>query len=235
MNREEIQKELDLFRPQMDEITRARSPYELRYFVIGRHESRWKQWYQLVIECEEKFRALQEAEASQRLTLLEIEELELKKPVCSPHLPDREKRLVQILIEKTDIEIQKKRNSLDRLKSLMVGALKEIQDFLTIARTEFSDFYGKKEDDLLKEHELPYWKDRLSRQVAMDLLTHQQITQGNLNVLLQMPREDQKEILKKAIDKRADHLRLADETQAELEALADQTKKAQLEKKELHS
>ena len=73
-----IREKLQNFKVEFAKITRAKHPFEIRHFIVGSHENRWRQWYQLCIETDAKWRAIQEAEAGKRLTDLEIRELNLK-------------------------------------------------------------------------------------------------------------------------------------------------------------
>lgn len=194
---EKIREELQEFKAEFSKITRSRHPFELKHFVIGQHESRWRQWYQLCIECDNKWMALQDAEAKHRISALEIEEAEIRLDKMDPVGP----RLDVIQYEKAKIVLQQKKNQHERSEGYMVGALKEIQDFLSLAKTEYQEFWGKSEDSLVKESEIHYWKGRLSSQIAVDLMSFGKIQAGNLTALLQTPREVQKQILISALGK----------------------------------
>jgi phage anti-repressor protein len=205
MDQDQIRSEIKLFKKQLDSVTRARTPMELRYFVIGRHEDRSRQWKQLLIECDEKWRALQEGEASVRLLALEIEELTISKKASFGNAV--EKRLAEIANEKADIEIQRKRNQLDRLNLAMQGTAKEIVDYLHIAKTEYQDFFDCTEEDLEK-HDRQYWINRYARQIQVDITTSGHIQAGNLGSMLQLPEAMQSEIMNKALEKTHEYGRL---------------------------
>lgn len=208
MDKENLIKKLHAFKPQLVKITRARTPMQIRNFVIGQYESRFKQWYQLIIECDEKWNALIAAEAGKRLAELEIEELGLSRnarPVS---------RYDEIQNEKLELEIQKKINELSRLETVMTGAMKEIADFLFIAETEFKDFFDKTEDELYRVHEIPYWRERLSRQIQVDLATTGRVQAGNMNALLQMSEQEQHNILLMASRKQTEYIKITQSVDA---------------------
>jgi len=181
----QVRKDLDAFKPQMDVITRAKTTFEIRNFIIGMHESPSKQWHQLLIQMDEKFRALQEAEASKQLLQVDIDELEYKNKHQTSGF-DQRRHIIQI---------QQKKNQLERLEIGMQGALKELADYLFIANSEFKEFAGKSEEELSSEGDLDYWRKRLSRQIQVDVLTFGRIQAGNLNCLLQLAPDLQKDIL----------------------------------------
>jgi hypothetical protein len=217
MDIEQQKTELKAFYSEMTKITRARHPFEIRHFIVGHHENRWRQWYQLCIETDAKWAAIEEAEFNRKITELEIQELNLKIESLLAGIVKRgeraaglyETQIDEVAIEKLRVEVARKRRHLERGASLMVGALKEISDMTTIARNEFKDFFGKTEEELAKTHERDYWKDRLSRQLAVDLITFGKIQAGNLEVLLQLPEAKREEIMKAAIPRVEAQLQLA--------------------------
>jgi hypothetical protein len=206
MDAEQIRSRLPAFKAEFDKITRARSPLEIRHFIVGYHENRWKQWYQLCIECDAKWRALEEAEAGVRLTELDIRELNykieeiLEKIACRGNTSKtREDLLDEIAIERLKIQVQQKKNGLAHAERLMTGALKEIADYLALAESEYKDFWGKSEEQLVAENEKQYWNQRLARQIAVDILTFGRAQAGNINVLLQLGENQREEIQRSAL------------------------------------
>ncbi len=227
MNAEKTKEELKAFQAEFSKITRAKHPLEIEHFVVGSHTSRWRQWYQLCIECDNRWTAVQEAEGKQQLAKLEIEELEIKIQRSSKL--DMTDRMAQIEVEKLKIELQQKRNQFERAKGYMVGALKEIQDYLHLAKTKYEDFWGKSEDEWVKDGERDYWLERLSGQIAVDLLTYGRVQAGNLNVLLQAPKELRADILRLGLAKQRDYNHFALPVQRAHEELVMQDQKNRLE------
>jgi hypothetical protein len=200
---ENLKTQLNKFKTEFEKVTRAKTPFEIKHFVIGQHESRWKQWYQLCIETDAKYRAIQETEGNKRLTELEIEELELSL-ISKP-----KSRLAEIGNEKIQIQIGQKKNQLAHINSLMIGAFKEVSDYLALAENEYPEFWGKSEDELVAAHEEDYWNQRLSRQIAVDLMTFGRIQAGNITCLLQLGEKQKTRILMMALSKSDQHTGIA--------------------------
>ena len=224
---EDLKAQLLKFKTEFDKITRAKHPMEIRHFVVGQHESRWRQWYQLCIETEAKWRALEEAEAGVRLCELEIEELKLKIQTDFTWSLDHISlltseaqrktaritlRLEEIANEKIELEIKRKERAMAQSRTVMTGAMKEIADYLALAQ-EYPEFWGKSEDELVADGEREYWVSRLSRQVAVDLLTYGKPQAGNTNVLMQLDPTTREKILRESLLKTSKHLNLISETE----------------------
>lgn len=184
----EIRKMLDKFEPVMDGLSRARNPFELRYFVIGRHDDRIQQYKQAVVELDAKHKACVEAAHGSKLRALEMEKLEMKM-IASP-----KDRAEEIANEETRLAIEKLMREEKEAKIAATGAFKEVLDFISIIENEFSDLVEKSEEELLKS-EVDHWKARLSKQIHIDLMTIGRIGEGNLSVLESMPKQLQEEIL----------------------------------------
>ena len=226
MDTQKIKDQLREFQAEFSKITRARHPLEIRHFIVGGHKARWRQWYQLCIETDNKWQALQEAEGKQQLLALEIEELEIKLKEHERRVRDLEAlrkidRPYMIKVEKLQIELRMKQNVYERSKGYMLGALKEIEDFSRIAREEYREFWGKSEEEWANEGEMQYIASRMASQVAVDLLTFGRIQAGNLQALLQLPKETQKDILAQALIERDEYNTLAIPVQEEHDRLIE--------------
>lgn len=222
MNTSQLKDQLQGFKAEFSKVTRARHPLEIKHFVVQAHSSRWRQWYQLCIETDSKWAAIQEAEYRQKVAELEIEELEIARDELKTVLkdvPSEKLRSYEIRVEKLSLEIQHKKNQFERAKTYMVGALKEIQDFLNLAKTEYKNFWGKSEDEWVKEGEADYWTHRLSDQIAVDLLTFGMIQAGNLSVLLQAPDAIRADILRGALETKKSYFTFAVPIQKEFDRL----------------
>jgi len=193
-----IKDKISEFKPIMDGLSRARNPFELRYFVIGKHDDRVQQYKQAVIEMDAKYKSIQEAVYNQRIKAIDKERIELriiKKP---------KNRLEELKNEELLLKIDKIDNDDHNARVAMTGAFKEIMDFITIIENEYSDLIDKTEEDLLKE-EVNYWKTRLSKQIHIELTVNGRIGEGNRSVLESMPQEIQEEILTKALVKNEEY------------------------------
>jgi hypothetical protein len=213
MNAEQMKDQLQSFKAEFSKITRAKHPLEIKHFIVGSHISRWRQWYQLCIECDSKWLAVQDAEGKQRIMELEIEELEIK--IAALKTIVGASRREEILVEKLEIELQSKRNHFERSKGYMVGALKEIADYLHLAQTEYKEFWGRSEDEWVQDGEREYWVSRLSSQIAVDMSTFGRIQAGNLAVLLQAPEDIRTDILREALKQHRSYAKYASQIENE--------------------
>lgn len=207
-----IREKLSEFVPIMDELTRARNPFELRYFVIGKHDDRIQQYKQAVIEMDAKYQAFLEGMHDMEMKELEKEEKRIDL-ILSP-----KDRTDEIHNDKINLEIKKIERDQRNLKIGLTGAFKEVMDFISIIENEFSDLMDKTEEELLNS-EADYWKSRFSKQIMVDLVTGGRIGGGNLSTLLSMPKDIQEEIML-AAGKRTEEFKQFD---------VETTKKLQLE------
>lgn len=183
----EIKTKLAEFVPVMDGLSRARNPFELRYFVIGKHDDRVQQYKQAVIEMDAKYKAVVGTLHDQKVRSLEREEILLRKK------PFPENRLQEIENERLDLDIQKMDREEHDAKIAMTGAFKEVMDFIAIIENEYSDLIEKTEEELLKT-EVEHWKARLAKQLSVDMLAFGRVGEGNRSSLLMLPKEVQEDI-----------------------------------------
>lgn len=188
----DIKEKISDFVPVMDGLSRARNPFELRYFVIGKHDDRVQQYKQAVIEMEAKYKAIQEALHTKATRAIDREEIMLKMIENPQNRQD----------ELTNARLELDLNKLDRENRDtdigMTGAFKEVMDFITIIENEYSDLIDKTEEELLSQ-EVEYWKSRFAKQIHIDLMTTGRIGAGNLTVLQSMPKELQEHTLAKSM------------------------------------
>lgn len=200
---DEIKTKLSEFVPVMDGLSRARNPYELKYFVVGKHDDRIQQYKQAVIEMDSKYKAVVEGIHGQKLRAIQRERLALK---LKPSPIDRSEELDN---EETNLEILKLDREEHDGRIAMTGAFKEVMDFIWIIEEYYPDLIDKSEEELL-EKEPEYWDARLSKQITVDLLVIGRIGEGNLNVLLMLPKERQERILISAAMRKEETLRFQD-------------------------
>jgi len=182
------------YKPLMDSFIRARNPYELRHFVIGKHDDKIQQYKQLLVEMDVKYRAIEEAQTNIEIKNLEIEEKKLDK------ISNTANRKDEIHNEKIDIEVFKLERENKYTYLSMLGALAECKDFVRMLEVEYKDLTGKTEDELLV-CEKEYWVSRLAKQCEVDILTNGKVGAGNLDTLLKLPKQDQAEIMQKSFER----------------------------------
>lgn len=199
----EIKDTLKGYVPVMDGLSRARNPFELRYFVIGKHDDRVQQYKQAVIEMDAKYKAVQEALHGKAIRALDREE-KLLELIENP-----ESRKDQIANERIMLEVGKLDREDHDSDIAMTGAFKEVMDFITIIETEYSDLIDKTEEELLKS-EPNYWGKRLAKQIHIDMQTIGKIGEGNRTVLENLPREFQEQVLAESMLRTHEHNMIED-------------------------
>jgi len=195
---DEIKEKLQGFVPVMDGLSRARNPFELRYFVIGKHDDRVQQYKQAVVEMDAKYKAVQEALHSKALRDLDRKEKQLD---LIPEPKDERERIANARIE---LELAKLDREDHDAQIAMTGAFKEVLDFIAIIESEYSDLVDKTEEELLKS-ETNYWGKRLAKQIHIDMQTIGRIGEGNRSVLENLPREFQEQVLAESIIRSHEH------------------------------
>ena len=189
---DEIKKKLAEFVPVMDGLSRARNPFELRYFVIGKHDDRVQQYKQAVVEMDAKYKSIEEAVYGNKLKEIERERL-LIGIIESP-----KNRLEHLINEEIDIKVARMDEQKHDSLIAMTGAMKEVMDFITIIENEYSDLVDKTEEELLTK-EKEYWVSKLSKQAHIDFMTAGQISASNLSSIQCMPKDIQEDVIKQAI------------------------------------
>lgn len=199
----EIKDKIQGFVPVMAGLSRARNPFELRYFVIGKHDDRVQQYKQAVIEMEAKYKAIQEALHSKATRALDREE-KLLDIIENPKDRKDEIANARIMLEVGKLDREDDENDI-----AMTGAFKEVMDFINIIETEYADLVDKTEEELLQS-EPDYWGKRLAKQIHLDMTSIGRISEGNRNVLENLPREFQEQVLAQAMLRTDEHNRIED-------------------------
>lgn len=184
IDHETISERLQRFRKPMDTITRARSPLEIEWFVVGRYDNPMQQYRQAAIELDSKNEAVEEAIHNLKMREIEKERFQRKIASSTDDLDIREYNL----------EIQRIEREVQKAKVLMVGALKEMQDFMDIMETRFPDFMKMTEEEILAG-EREYWISRFAKQISVDAVSSGHISAGNLSSLLSMDKQTQESVL----------------------------------------
>lgn len=173
-----------------DTITMPRTPLEIEWFVVGRHDHPMQQYKQAVIEMESRYQAILEAE----------ENLKRKDIHRRRILLQLKTEQDQFTIEELQLDLAKIDREERIIKIGMIGAGKELLVFDAIIKKRFPDFLCATEERLL-EMEGDYWKSRFAKQIAVDLMTFGRIGEGNRSALMGMSEEVQKETLQLAVIK----------------------------------
>jgi hypothetical protein len=152
-----------------DEIQMARTPYILKHFVVGQHDTLEQQYAQCVLELQIKYDVIRRAILGREK--LKIEQAKIEREASIVEEPD-DKRV-------KEIEAQMKGLDVEEQDRAMKGALREFAALYEIFKT-FKNQYTR--DDLNKA-QTDYWQKRLTRQANQDMLAHGRIQVGNADAL----------------------------------------------------
>ena len=143
------------------EIQQPRTPFELRHFVVGQHESEPRAWAQCTLELDTKLRNLRRAEISERQLRRKIERLEA--------------RGTEAALDKAELT----RIDLEEQSLAVLGAQREAEALYAIWQS-FGRTYTREE---LNAAEAEYWQKRLTRQAMLDMNANGRIGVGNQDAL----------------------------------------------------
>lgn len=223
------------FKKHLNKLKRPQTPVQIEWFVVKQYPSRYSQYRQILIEAENRFRAIQSAEASRQKALLDIESKELdieekrealsqwnERESLAPNIK-RIQRRIQIDIERLQIEIQSARNEMEGFTKAMEGAASELLQLVELAEREYQDFLDESdrvsEEKIDEKHERDHWITRLASQVTDDLVATGRISVGNLSAIRKLSASDQDTVIRIAM---GDMLRLTEQfKQTERAVLVD--------------
>jgi len=144
-----------------DDITMPRTEFALRNFVVGEKDSIAQAYCQCVLEANIKVRNLKHARLDKLILEQKIKKLRTKGDPISL------------------LKIEKHMIDLDEMDRTMLGARRELKVLQDIFR-EFGRTYTREEIDA---DQPDYWRQRLSRQAALDYMAHNRVMVGNLDAL----------------------------------------------------
>lgn len=169
----------------------AYSEYQVENFVVNTGVVDYRKAKQCLIEIEQRQQAYEDVEFGQRKSAAEIEIL---KESLSQETSPAKKSLIEI-------EIEEKQNHLvrgeRRLKGIRTEQLRYIEQFKKFAKTD-DEVKQLKESSV--EEERKYWIARMGKQAAMEMLSYGKIGTGNMESIMQMPKEDQMQVISGALE-----------------------------------
>lgn len=183
----------------VDTATMARTPFELRYFVAGRHVHPMQQFRQLLTEMQVAEGAIKSCiigkkkrRAEYEMLNLEIEEIEKKITAIDVTESEKKKAMIEVQLKKYKQEELELGN--DQENRAMAGKLKEVGIMYNLITTEYKEWLGVPEMKQL-ENERNYWIQRLARQAANEVASCGAISTGMIEVIRQLPDEEKHEIM----------------------------------------
>ena len=212
--KENFQTEEDLkFLEISEDISFALPKYKAENFVGGAQITPYAKLKQWLLELRGREDAVELLEYKVQKQELQIEiEKDSKEFVTD----EKRKKLIDINIAELEIDLRKFRRNLK-------DAIIERQSFIDLIRnfvnseesklpdgTNLIDVFGNEELQEKYEHE--YWTVRMAKQAMLDMISYVRIGTGNLDSILMMAPEQQKEVLSLAssytvfIDKNVNNL-----------------------------
>jgi len=144
-------------------IQQPRTNFQLKYFVVGQHDTEPRRWWQCVLELQIKIQNLKRAEIHRRQLERKIQTLRRGGEESQD-----EAELLQLEMEEQDLAV--------------LGALREAETLFAIYKS-FPRAYTSEE---LNAAEEDYWHARLTRQATHELVSTGRVGVGNLDSLRQI-------------------------------------------------
>jgi hypothetical protein len=139
------------------EIFQGRSDFQLENFVVNAHTSPERQYAQCVLELQNKYYSIKQADISRRKINHEIKN------------------------EECPFTIEEKQLELEQLDIAMLGALREFDTLYKIYQ-KFPRYTNKQ----LQKAESKYWLERLTSQAQQDIESSGSVSVGNAEALRQV-------------------------------------------------
>jgi hypothetical protein len=187
--------------------------YKAYNFVGGAQITSYAKLKQWLLELRGREDAVEHLEYTVRKAELEIEmDKESKEFITDP----KRKEMIDLTVADKLIDLRKfKRNLRDAYRERQ-GFIELIKEFLETEEatlpdgTKLIDVFGNPELEEKYEHE--YWTVRMAKQAMLDMISYGRIGTGNLDSILMMDPEQQKQVLTLAsaytisIDRNINHL-----------------------------
>lgn len=143
-------------------VVTSRTKFQLKFFVVGQHDTKPMQWRQLLIEAQDLAYKIRTAELSLERTSIEIKNL-LSTGDPLDLIDAKQKELDRVLTER-----------------VLEGAKLEFSWL-----EEFAEEIGSYSNQEIEDDQQTYWSKRLQRQSDIDVLSRTQgISVGNLTSML---------------------------------------------------
>lgn len=171
----QIVKQIQNLKEDIDAIQQPRSDFALEHFVVGMHDTPGRQRMQAVLELQIKMFNIQRAQLEERKLRVNIKQQE-------EIFTNARKRTLEV--ELADIEIERIQTDLAEIRLARLGAVREAQALLAILNKLPKYTYEQ-----LQKEEVEYWNLRLTRQAMNDMKSIGTISQGNAEAIAQVFRK----------------------------------------------
>ena len=175
------------------------SEYQIANFVVAPQITASRQVRQLILELQTRGKALETTKLDYRRENIKLEKLERE---WESNIKDNEE-LDPLDIELYGMDLKEQKINIKRIESSIIHTEHEMNVMLKMmkeAEEAGIDVKAIGEGSYMDpEEEKDYWIQRMSKQAGLDLLTTGTIGMGNLDAIITMDPDDQKEVFKHAL------------------------------------
>jgi len=175
------------------------SEYQIANFVIAPQLTASRQVRQCILELQSRGKALETTKLDYRRENIKLQKLERE---WENSIKDNED-LDTLDIELYEMDLKEQKINIRRIENSIVHTEHEMNVMLKMMKEADEagiDVQSISEGSYMDpEEEKDYWIQRMSKQAGLDLLTTGTIGMGNLDAIITMDPEDQKEVFKHAL------------------------------------
>lgn len=175
------------------------SEYQIASFVVAPQITAGRQVRQCILELQSRGKALETTKLDYRRENIKLQKLETEWTENIKDNPD----LDPLDVELYEMDLTEQKINISRIETSIIHTEHEMNVLLKMlkeAEEEGLDVEGIGEGSYLDpEEEKDYWIQRMSKQAGLDLLTTGTIGMGNLDAIITMDPDDQKEVFKHAL------------------------------------
>ena len=175
------------------------SEYQIANFVVAPQITASRQVRQLILELQTRGKALETTKLDYRRENIKLQKLERE---WEGSIKDNEE-LDPLDIELYGMDLKEQKINIKRIESSIIHTEHEMNVMLKMmkeAEEAGIDVKAIGEGSYMDpEEEKDYWIQRMSKQAGLDLLTTGTIGMGNLDAIITMDPDDQKEVFKHAL------------------------------------
>ena len=175
------------------------SEYQIANFVVAPQITASRQVRQCILELQSRGKALETTKLDYRRENIKLEKLERE---WESNIKDNEE-LDPLDIELYGMDLKEQKINIKRIESSIIHTEHEMNVMLKMmkeAEEAGIDVKAIGEGSYMDpEEEKDYWIQRMSKQAGLDLLTTGTIGMGNLDAIITMDPDDQKEVFKHAL------------------------------------
>lgn len=174
--------------------------FKLKYFVGGAQLTPYAMLKQWLMELRARQESIDSIKIRLRRSEISVKQEEEKLEFAAT---DLQKEIIQL-------EIQDKRNDCIRYERQLRDYVIEKEDIVKLIKDFCDSEYGKMPDgsplmsvfgnkQLEEDLEYQYWTIRMAKQAALDVMFYGRVNEGNMDAILMMNPEQQKQVLSLAV------------------------------------